>query len=225
MASSRQSAPGPPAGSLAPVGAKPPCSSRGAGSEAVDHRNPASGAVSAAAAAALWGISSRGGASASCEPPRAASPPAAPGQLLASEQLVVSELVCGTGDSEAAEGMIVERTRDSSGSGNRNFGEPLVFVLGDPNSGFIGAVHVATVGMRAGGKREVRLAFQDPDFGYQLYPMDEQGRQIVLHPWSEIIIEVELEEIRPPKPEAAPTGLSAYLHSCADYFRVSISAR
>mmetsp|Transcript_50030 Transcript_50030/g.117216 ORF Transcript_50030/g.117216 Transcript_50030/m.117216 type:complete len:224 (-) Transcript_50030:248-919(-) len=205
------------------------------------------GAVSAAAAAALWGISSRGGASASCEPPRAASPPAAvhvgavqPGQLVASEQLVVSELVRGTGDSEAAEGMIVsvhcrvrvaatglevERTRDSSGSGNRNFGEPLVFVLGDPNSGFIGAVHVATVGMRAGGKREVRLAFQDPDFGYQLYPMDEQGRQIVLHPWSEIIIEVELEEIRPLKPEAAPTGLSAYLHSCADFFRVSISAR
>jgi hypothetical protein len=133
----------------------------------------------------------------------------------------VRELARGSGEREAAEGMVVsvhsrvlvatsglelERTRGASGSGDRMYGEPHVFVLGDTNTdGVLGAIHIATVGMRAGGKREVRVAFQDPDFGYRRLPQDEQGRRVVLHPWTELLIEVELVEIRSfvrPKPLA-----------------------
>jgi hypothetical protein len=137
-------------------------------------------------------------------------------------RLAVRELVRGSGDREAADGMVVsvhcrvriaesgvelERTRGSSGSGDRMYGEPMVFVLGDVGgaAGVLGAVHVATVGMRAGGVREVRVAFQDPDFGYRTLPQDEQGRRVVLHSWAELLVEVELQEIRHLiKPRADP---------------------
>mgnify|MGYP003684013759 FL=1 len=105
----------------------------------------------------------------------------------------------------AQTGLELERSRNSSGTGDRMFGEPLTFVLGDrSDKRILGAVHVATVGMRVGGRREVRLAFHDPDFGYRIYPQDERGRWIALHPWTEIVVELELDAIRQ---DAPPTGV------------------
>lgn len=143
---------------------------------------------------------------------RAVSSPAAAADGMPRSRLDVRDIKCGMGELEAAEGMVVsvhcrmsiaatgvelERTRGSSGTGARMFGEPLTFVLGDPRETHVlGAVHIATVGMRVGGKREVRVAFHDPDYGYRTYPQDERGRRIALHPWTEVVVEVELEEIK-----------------------------
>lgn len=166
----------------------------------------------AAASCAAWGAAPR--SVGTCEPrARAADRPAptAPAAGVPKSRLDIRDVARGADEREAAEGMVVsvhcrvrvaatgkelERTRGSSGTGSRMYGEPFTFVLGDRREArVLGAVHAATIGMRVGGRREVRVAFHDPDFGYRTYPQDEQGRRIALHPWTELVIEVELEQI------------------------------
>lgn len=123
----------------------------------------------------------------------------------------IDELVVGDGDGPAVDGAYVsihyrvtvaesgdelDRTRDAPGFLDRMFGEPAVFKLGDlSKKRVIGGIHEAVRGMHVGGKRVVRMVLKDPEFGYDTLPPDTQGRPIILHPWTDLIIEVELVSI------------------------------
>mmetsp|Transcript_14202 Transcript_14202/g.36771 ORF Transcript_14202/g.36771 Transcript_14202/m.36771 type:complete len:216 (-) Transcript_14202:228-875(-) len=139
----------------------------------------------------------------------------------------VDDVRAGDGDGPAVDGMFasvhyrvtiaatgaeLDRTRDAPGFLNRNYGEPFVFEVGDTTRGdVIGAMHVTVRGMHVGGKRLVRMVLKDPDYGYEELPSDMQGRTFVLHPWTDVVLEVELVSLGTSNPRAglASTVLDA----------------
>ena len=68
------------------------------------------------------------------------------------------------------DGTLVEATR-TSGLGDRDYGQPLHFQLGDMGSpDVLRALHPTIVNMRVGGRRRVRTSLLDPNWGYRDMP-------------------------------------------------------
>ena len=60
---------------------------------------------------------------------------------------------------------ILEDTR-STGSGDRNYGLPAQFSLGElQDESVLRALHLCVMGMRTGGRRRLRTTLGDADFG------------------------------------------------------------
>ena len=82
------------------------------------------------------------------------------------------------------DGTIVEATR-SSGLGDRAYGQPLRFQLGDLGSADVPrALHPAILNMRVGGRRRVRTSLLDPNWGYRETPKLYVRREIGERDWN-----------------------------------------
>ena len=63
------------------------------------------------------------------------------------------------------DGTVIEDTR-TSGLGDRDYGQPCQFELGNLSEGVVGALHAGVLDMRVGGRRRIRTCLMEPDFGY-----------------------------------------------------------
>lgn len=113
----------------------------------------------------------------------------------AQKGLSIKDLSIGSGEQIAAQGdyitlhyvarlvgdgSVVEDTR-SSGWGDRFYGQPLRFRLGDlGDDAVLRVLHAAVLDMRTGGRRRIRTALSDPTFGYRELPgvTERQGGQV-----------------------------------------------
>ena len=95
------------------------------------------------------------------------------------------------------DGAIVEDTR-TSGCGDRTYGEPLRFELGDlGDAAVLRALHVAVLDMRVGGARRLRTTLLEPHFGYRYPPplveRNAEGRKVVRSMHGDWLIDVTVE--------------------------------
>ena len=75
------------------------------------------------------------------------------------------------------DGTVVEDTR-KSGRGDRDYGQPLVFQLGDLGAAnVLRALHPVVLDMRVGGQRRVRTSLTDKNWGYKEMPRLYQPRE------------------------------------------------
>ena len=117
---------------------------------------------------------------------------------------------------------VLEETR-TSGYGDRDYGQPLTFELGDLGDvAVLRALHAAVLDMRVGGRRRVRTALGEPDFGYRHPPdavsRDFEGRRIPRSFQVDWLIDVEIALLAvsdQPPPSAVARVLSANLPSAA----------
>lgn len=123
---------------------------------------------------------------------------------------------------------IVEDTR-ASGYGDRDFGQPLTFELGDlGNSAVLRALHAAVLDMRVGGRRRVRTAMGEPDFGYReepagVYTRDCEGRRVPRKFQADWLIDVEISLLavsnQPPPSRLAMAATSVLPAAVVDTLR------
>jgi hypothetical protein len=115
------------------------------------------------------------------------------------------------------DGTLLESTR-TSGRGDRDYGQPLCFQLGDLSAaGAVRALHPAVLNMRGGGRRRVRTCVLDDNWGYRdgeeprLYVPREVGerdfnqsrvaRRHVQADWlMEVVVELKSVSHEPPPP-------------------------
>ena len=108
------------------------------------------------------------------------------------------------------DGSVIEDTR-TSGYGDRDYGKPCQFELGDlGDSAVLRALHVGALDMRVGGVRRVRTSLLDKTFGYHepplaLEPRGSDGRPVQRRMQGDWLIDIEitLEAVaaeRPPGP-------------------------
>ena len=75
------------------------------------------------------------------------------------------------------DGSLIEDTR-TSGFGDRDYGEPCFFELGDmKDPSVLRVLHSAALDMRVGGKRRVRTSLLEPSFGYRRPPKVTEVRE------------------------------------------------
>lgn len=105
------------------------------------------------------------------------------------------------------DGSLVEDTR-SSGYGDRAYGQPLRFELGNMgDEDVLRVLHVAVLDMHVSGRRRARACLSQPDFGYREKPRTIErrgdGRKVVRRLEGDWLIDVEVElvdvlPVRPP---------------------------
>jgi hypothetical protein len=110
------------------------------------------------------------------------------------------------------DGTLVEDTR-SSGYGDRDYGEPVEFMLGDlGDAKVLRALHAAALDMRVGGRRRVRTSLSEPHFGYRdtptVYQVRANGLKVLrrLHQDWLVDVEVELVAVQHERPAASIPG-------------------
>jgi hypothetical protein len=113
------------------------------------------------------------------------------------------------------DGTVLDDTR-RSGCGDRDYGEPFGFELGDLRDlTVLRALHPCVLDMRVGGVRRVRTTLLEPSFGYRRMPvhLEERHDRLVERTlggdWL-VDIEVSLVDASPVRP---PTGLAALVES------------
>ena len=96
------------------------------------------------------------------------------------------------------DGSVVDDTR-SSGYGDREYGTPLQFELGDlRDKTVLRALHATALDMRVGGRRRVRTRLLDPSFGYLADALPRvlerrDGRAMYRRLQGDWLIDVEVE--------------------------------
>lgn len=109
------------------------------------------------------------------------------------------------------DGTIIEDTR-RSGLGDRDYGQPCEFQVGDMGSNALRALHATVLDMRVGGLRRVRTALLEPSFGYRKPPLvlvpsdDPRGRNMqrtLQGDWL-VDIEVSLASVADEPPASLP---------------------
>lgn len=102
---------------------------------------------------------------------------------------------------------LIEETR-TSGYGERDFGEPLTFELGDlGDDAVLRVLHAAVLDMRVGGCRRVRTGLTDEAFGYRTMPpvylRDANGTRYLRQYQGDWLMDVQVELLavsrRPPQ--------------------------
>ena len=123
---------------------------------------------------------------------------------------------------------VIEETR-TSGYGDRDYGQPLTFEVGDlGDNAALRALHAIVLDMRVGGRRRGRTAIAEPDFGYReppagVYSRDCEGRRYERRLQGDWLIDVEVSLLSvsdhpPPSPYARlarsvlPTAAVDVLH-------------
>ena len=113
---------------------------------------------------------------------------------------------------------VVEATR-TSGYGDRDYGAPVTFEIGnlaDPTA--LRALHSAVLDMRVGGRRRLRTAVGEPDFGYRNAPpctqRDAHDRRVPRNLQRDWLMDVEVELVAVSS-EPPPTPLHMWLRSLA----------
>ena len=100
------------------------------------------------------------------------------------------------------DGTILEDTR-SSGRGDRFYGRPLQFEVGElGDAAVLRALHACVLDMREGGERRVRTNVYDPDFGYTKEGAAELVEGRVLQADWLVDVRVHLVDVRPARPPA-----------------------
>ena len=106
------------------------------------------------------------------------------------------------------DGSVIEDTR-ASGYGDRDYGAPLRFELGNlGDAAALRALHPAALDMRVGGVRRVRTSLIEPHFGYRVAPRvlerDFEGRQthrVLQGDWLiDVTVELVTASEKPPSP-------------------------
>ena len=97
---------------------------------------------------------------------------------------------------------VLEDTR-TSGYGDRDYGRPAQFSLGElQDESVLRALHLCVMGMHTGGRRRVRTTLGDADFGYREMPrvLDEHLLPRFFKGEWLMDIEVTLVAVRPERP-------------------------
>mmetsp|Transcript_12173 Transcript_12173/g.26289 ORF Transcript_12173/g.26289 Transcript_12173/m.26289 type:complete len:204 (-) Transcript_12173:373-984(-) len=90
------------------------------------------------------------------------------------------------------DGSLIEDTQHS-GWGNRAYGQPFEFTLGDiEDDAVLRALHACVLDMRVGGRRRVRTSILNPLFGYKTLPQVRDARWKVRSLERDWLIDVEV---------------------------------
>ena len=94
------------------------------------------------------------------------------------------------------DGTSIEDTR-TSGYGDRPYGQPLQFELGDLGDlDVLRALHSTALDMRVGGVRRVRTSLLEPDFGYRDLPTlieSREGRKVIRRLQGDWLVDVTVD--------------------------------
>jgi len=97
------------------------------------------------------------------------------------------------------DGTILEDTR-SSGRGDRFYGRPLQFEVGElGDAAVLRALHACVLDMREGGERRVRTNVHDPDLGYTKAQVADLTSRPLQADWF-VDLRVTLVGVRPQRP-------------------------